>query len=200
MSRNKALARNFFDRPTPLVARELLGKWLCRRLTAEELAAAGTDPELSAPLANGKTLRLRICETEAYDGPEDKACHAHKGKTPRNAVMFGPAGHWYVYLCYGMHWMLNAVTGPEGYPAAVLIRGCAGRVGPVRLTKFLDVARARDRTKIARPAGLWVEDDGSSVPDEEVTAGPRIGIGYAGEEWMNKPYRFHWKAGETSAA
>lgn len=197
MPRKTVLGRDFFDRPTPLVARELLGKWLCRRLTAEELAAAVV-PDASAALPRGKTLRRRICETEAYDGPEDKACHAYKGKTPRNAVMFGLAGHWYVYLCYGMHWMLNAVTGAEEYPAAVLLRGCSGHVGPGRLTKALAIERAHDRTKIARPSGLWVEDDGFIVPDEVVSTGPRIGIGYAGEEWMNKPYRFHWKAGETS--
>lgn len=191
MPRNKVLDRDFFDRPTLVVSRELLGKWLCRRLSAEELAAEEAD---SSP-QRGKIIRRRICETEAYDGPEDKACHAHKGKTSRNAVMFGPAGHWYVYLCYGMHWMLNAVTGPEEYPAAVLLRGCSGHVGPGRLTKALAIDRRQNRAKIASAAGLWVEDDGFVVPDEEVTTGPRIGIGYAGGEWANKPYRFLWETG-----
>lgn len=64
-----------------------------------------------------------ICEVEAYVGPQDKASHAHRGRTKRNSPMFGPAGRWYVYFTYGMHWMLNIVTGPKDYPAAVLIRG-----------------------------------------------------------------------------
>ena len=105
MGHAKVLEEAFFDRPTLTVAEELLGKNLCREV-------------------NGEIRRMRICEAEAYDGPDDKACHAHRGKTPRNEVMFGAAGRWYVYLCYGIHWMLNAVTGPADYPAAVLIRGC----------------------------------------------------------------------------
>jgi len=108
MTSVKILTSSFFDRPTPEVAREMLGKWLCRRMS------------------DGEILRMRISETEAYDGHEDKACHAHNGKTPRNEVMFGKAGFWYVYLCYGMHWMLNVVTGPIDFPAAVLVRGCVG--------------------------------------------------------------------------
>ena len=135
---------------------------------------------------------MRICETEAYDGLEDKACHAYRGKTSRNEVMFGPAGFWYVYLCYGMHWMLNAVTGPVDYPAAVLIRGCCDVSGPGRLTKILSIGQSQDRSKIARVSGLWVEDDGFAVLDDEIETSPRIGIGYAGPEWENKLYRFVW--------
>ena len=135
---------------------------------------------------------MRICETEAYDGLEDKACHAYRGKTSRNEVMFGPAGSWYVYLCYGMHWMLNAVTGPVDYPAAVLIRGCCDVSGPGRLTKILSIGQSQDRSKIARVSGLWVEDDGFAVLDDEIETSPRIGIGYAGPEWENKLYRFVW--------
>ncbi len=83
------LKPEFFNRPTLEVTRDLLGKNLCRRRS------------------NGKIIRLHLTELEAYDGPQDKACHAHRGRTPRNAVMFGPPGYWYVYLCYGVHWLLT---------------------------------------------------------------------------------------------
>ena len=172
------LAEEFFDRPTLEVTRGLLGKCLCRRI-------------------DGETRRLRIAEVEAYDGPEDKACHAHRGKTARNEVMFGPPGRWYVYLCYGMHWMLNAVTGPVGFPAAVLVRGCLEVAGPGRLTKALEIDRSQDRELIALSSGLWIEDDGVEAPDREVERTPRIGIGYAGHEWIEKPYRFLWQRKEA---
>ena len=87
------------------MAKALVGAWLCRRLE------------------DGTVVRRRITETEAYCGEEDTACHAHKGRTARTDVMYSAGGCAYVYLCYGMHEMLNVVTGPEGYPEAVLIRG-----------------------------------------------------------------------------
>ncbi len=174
MARCKTLSPDFFDRPTLEVARDLLGKLLCRKL-------------------GETTRRTRIAEVEAYDGPLDKACHAHRGMTSRNEVMFGPAGRWYVYLCYGMHWMLNAVTGPTNFPAAVLLRGSLEVAGPGRLTKALSIDRGLDRKKILRASGLWVEDDGLVAPENEVARTPRIGIGYAGSEWVDKPYRFVWK-------
>ena len=173
MPPSKVLGATFFDRPTPVVARELLGKWLCRK-TGEE------------------SPRMRICETEAYDGLDDKACHAHRGKTSRNDVLVVPVWHWYVYLCYGMIWMLNAVAGTVDYPAAVLIRGCCGVIGPGRRTKAFSIKKGQNRSKIVRTSSLWVEDDGFVVPGEEIVTSPRIGIGYAGPEWENKPYRFVW--------
>lgn len=173
MTRGQALPREFFDRPTLEVTRDLLGKVLCRKV-------------------DGKVLRFRIREVEAYDGPADKACHAHRGKTARNEVMFGPPGHWYVYLCYGMHWMLNAVTGPVDFPAAVLLRGCVEASGPGRLTKALGIGRDEDRAIIGRSSGLWVEESGLVVPEAAIERTPRIGIGYAGKEWVDKPYRFVW--------
>ena len=97
------LPRSFFDRPATMVARELLGANLVR-------------------LVNGQRIIARITEAEAYQGEDDLGCHAHAGKTRRNAVMYGPPGHAYVYFTYGMHWMLNAVTGAVDHPAAVLIR------------------------------------------------------------------------------
>jgi DNA-3-methyladenine glycosylase len=104
MFMQKVLNKTFFERPTLEVAESLLGKFLIKRYRGVEKA-------------------YMITEVEAYDGFEDKASHAHKGKTERSEVMFGEAGYWYVYLVYGMHNMLNIVTGKYDYPAAVLIRG-----------------------------------------------------------------------------
>lgn len=164
------LAREFFDRPADRVARELLG---CR------LVVRGAD---------GRVSRHLVCETEAYLGAHDLACHGSRGMTPRNAVMFGPAGVWYVYLCYGMHWMLNVVTGREGVPAAVLIRGVSDHIGPGRLTRGLGIGKQFDGRSAARATGLWLER-GWPVPARFVTRTPRIGVGYAGE-WAEKPLRF----------
>lgn len=165
-----SLSRDFFDRPADRVARELLG---CR------LVVRGRD---------GRVSRHVVCETEAYLGAHDLACHGARGMTPRNAVMFGAAGVWYVYLCYGLHWMLNVVTGAEGVPAAVLIRGVGGHVGPGRLTKALGIGRAFDGLPAARSSGLWLEA-GPPAPPRFVARTPRIGVGYAGA-WATKPLRF----------
>lgn len=131
-----------------------------------------------------------IIETEAYDGFEDKASHASRGETPRNKVMFGEAGVWYVYFVYGMHHMLNIVTGAKGYPSAVLIRGVEGISGPARLTKALGIDRAMNEQKAERKSGLWIEDRGVIVPKNRIERTPRIGVAYAGEEWAEKPWRF----------
>ena len=109
------LTYEFYHRPCPVVARELVGKVLVRRV-------------------DGQELRLRITETECYCGESDTACHASKGRTKRTETMYAPAGTLYVYLCYGVHWMLNIVTGEENEPEAVLIRACEGKFnGPGRL-------------------------------------------------------------------
>ncbi|MFH1497995.1 MAG: DNA-3-methyladenine glycosylase [Verrucomicrobiota bacterium] len=142
-------------------------------------------------LADGRLERRRIVEAEAYDGPCDLACHASKGRTARTGVMFGPAGTWYVYLCYGVHEMLNLVTGPVDYPAAILIRGVEGAVGPGRLTRALGLDRSFNAMPARRRSGLWVEDDGWTLPvGQTITAGPRVGVAYAGPEWSAKPWRF----------
>lgn len=172
---SSVLDAQFFNRPTLKVARDLPGKYLCRRI-------------------NGKILSLPIIEIEAYDGFDDKASHAHRGLTPRNAVMFGPAGYWYVYLCYGMHWMLNIVTGPRKYPAAVLVRGAGEYSGPGRLTKALQINKTFNGKQVTRTNGLWLEDRGVTVPANEVKRSPRVGIGYAGPVWTKKLYRFVWNA------
>jgi len=170
-SAGRVLRRDLFDRPALRVARDLLGKYLVRRLPGGGVQAA------------------MITETEAYDGFRDKASHAHRGRTARNAPMFGAAGQWYVYFVYGMHWMLNAVTGPEGYPAAVLIRGVEGSPGPARLTKRLRIGRRLNGRPISRSSGLWIEDRGVRLRPADVGRGPRIGVAYAGE-WARKPFRF----------
>jgi DNA-3-methyladenine glycosylase len=165
------LRRDFFARRAEIVARELLGKVLVRR-TADDAVMAAI-----------------ITETEAYVGPHDKACHAHRGRTPRNAVMFGPAGHWYVYFCYGMHWMLNVVTNDEDHPAAVLFRAAGDWIGPGRLTKALRIDRQFNGAPVTRAANLWIEDRRVVVPISVIKRTPRIGIGYA-QEWTDKPLRF----------
>lgn len=174
-------AKAWESRNTVEIARDLLGQRLCRRD------------------ASGAVRRARITETEAYDGPLDLACHASKGRTARTEVMFGPPGRWYVYLIYGMHEMLNLVTGPEGWPAAVLIRGVEGLTGPGRVTKILAINRALNGVAATEAGGLWVE---TFAPDEapraeDVLAGPRVGIDYAGAEWAAKPWRFRWMAAWT---
>ena len=171
----RVLNENFFNRPTLIVAKELIGTFLVRKIKDKEMS-------------------YMIVETEGYDGFSDKASHAHRGQTARNTPMFGKAGHWYVYFTYGMHWMLNMVTGPEKYPAAVLIRGALFEGqhinGPARLTKALQIDKRLNATPAARKSGLWVEDRGVNINPRDIQRTPRIGIRYAGPAWENKKYRF----------
>lgn len=170
----KVLDSRFFNRATLIVARELLSCFLCRRI-------------------GKRNIRRRIIEVEAYNGPKDRASHAHRGETPRNRVMFGKGGVWYVYFTYGMHWMLNVVTGPIGYPAAVLIRGVEGVEGPARVTKFFKIGRKHNRTRASRQSGLWIESSGAKPLSQKIKATPRVGVAYAGK-WSEKPYRFVLKS------
>lgn len=156
---------------TVALARWLLGKVLVRTT------------------AGGRSAHV-ITEVEAYDGERDLACHASKGRTKRTEVMYQPGGRWYVYLCYGMHEMLNLVTGPAGYPAAVLIRGLATMDGPGRLTKRLGIGRNLNGSVATRTAGLHLEDHGLVPPRRDIKRGPRIGVNYAGPVWAAKPWRF----------
>ena len=169
--RTGPLPAPFFDRPADRVARDLLGASLVVRA------------------ADGGVTRHVVHEVEGYLGGHDLACHGSKGMTARNAVMFGPAGCWYVYLCYGMHWMLNMVTGPPGVPAAVLIRGAGEFVGPGRLTRGLGIDRRFDGRTAGRAAGLWFEAAPVPVPRRLIERTPRIGVGYAGA-WADAPLRF----------
>ena len=167
----KILGKKFFERPVVLVAQDLLGKSLGRKI-------------------GNKEMTVMIVETEAYDGSGDRACHASKGRTKRTEVMFGPAGHFYIYLCYGMYWMLNIVTGQKGYPAAVLIRGVEGKRGPGRLTKYLKINEELNAQRASLKTGLWFEDRGVKVDKKDIKKTPRIGVSYAGARWSKKPYRF----------
>lgn len=148
--------------------------------------------------SDGEIVRHRLTEVEAYNGPADLACHASRGRTARTSVLFGPPGHWYVYLCYGIHEMLNLVTGPEDYPAAILVRGVTGYVGPGRVTRALGIDRRFNARPVDRATGLWLEEDGFEPPSAEVMATPRIGVDYAGPEWAAKPWRFVWKASKLN--
>jgi DNA-3-methyladenine glycosylase len=175
---SQPLTAAFFDRPADRVARDLLGARLVVRA------------------ADGTLSRHVVIETEAYLGAHDLACHGSKGLTKRNAVMFGLAGRWYVYLCYGMHWMLNVVTGAEGVPAAVLIRGAGAFSGPGRVTRGLGIDRAFDGKAAVRPTGLWLEA-GEPIMPRQIRRTPRIGVGYAGI-WAEKPLRYLIEPAEVS--
>lgn len=167
----RVISSEFFNRNTTDVARELIGKFLVRRVGNKEIA-------------------LMITETEAYDGFHDRASHASRGMTQRNSVMFGPSGVWYVYLVYGMHEMLNIVTREKGYPAAVLLRGVRGYDGPGRLTKALCIDRSMNNKPASRKSGLWIEDRGVVILQSHIRRTPRVGIDYAGDYWRRKKWRF----------
>ena len=171
------LPHSFFDKKTLAVARGLLGKYLVRKV-------------------NGKVLREKITETEAYVGPHDLASHSSRGKTERNSPMFREAGTIYVYFTYGMHWMLNIVTEEKDFPAAVLIRGTENYKGPARLTKALRIDKKLNGKKLGRKSGLWIESD-SKIENSKlkISCLPRVGVAYAGK-WASKPYRFTLKLGK----
>ena len=132
--------------------------------------------------------RYRISEVEAYRGEEDQACHARKGRTKRTRVMYLPGGHLYVYLIYGMHWMLNIVTGPRDFPQALLIRSFSEVKGPGRLTRQLGLDGSFNEEDLVRSSRIWIEDNPEATG--EIITRPRIGIDYAADEWRNKPWRF----------
>jgi DNA-3-methyladenine glycosylase len=175
----QAVARAFYDRDAETVARELLGKLLVR-------------------VDQGVERVGRIVESEAYLGPHDLAAHSSRGRTPRTEVMFGPPGHAYVYLIYGMHHCLNVVTGSEGQAAAVLIRALepvaqieGGTNGPGRLCRALAIDRSLNGCDLTVPgAPLFIAEPESPAETLELVASPRIGVDYAGE-WAAKPLRFH---------
>jgi DNA-3-methyladenine glycosylase len=180
------LPRDFYERPTLLVAKELLGTRLIRML--DDVCVSGI-----------------ITEAEAYIGEEDLACHAKAGKTKRTRIMYGPPGHAYVYFTYGMHWMLNAVTEPENFPAAVLIRaivpvegqntirsrrGGRDTEGPAKLTQALGIDGSLNGADLCSTASaLWIEA-GETVAEEDIIIGPRVGLNSVPEPWKSMPWRF----------
>jgi len=190
MTIKDCLPVSFYHREAVIVARELLGMRLVRRLDGQRLA--GT-----------------IIETEAYGGEDDQASHARAGCTPRTVFMYGPPGRAYVYFTYGMHWCLNCVTGAEGFPAAVLIRAICPVEGlepiglnryprprqdwcngPGKLTRALAIDRQFNGVDLCDPGGdLWIES-GPWAADEDVVTGPRVGINRVVEPWRSIPWRF----------
>lgn len=173
----------WFARPTLQVAQELIGKILVRKLPRG-------------------IFRYRITEVEAYCGVQDLACHASKGRTQRTEIMFGSAGHIYVYLIYGMYHCLNLVTALEGEAEAVLVRSVEPLfatsqrpVGPGRLCRELDIDNQLNCLKLGRTSGLWVEDDGYKIKPGQIGQSARRGIAYA-KDYASKPWRFYLKTSE----
>jgi len=185
------LQRDFYNRPALDVAQDLLG---CRLVRVQ----------------NSQPMSGWITETEAYQGEDDLGCHASAGKTPRTAVMYGPPGHAYVYFTYGMHWLLNAVTSPEGEPAAVLIRAIQPEKGldamaenrpykarksgwtdgPAKLTQALAIDGKFNTIDLCRrEGGLWIEED-QEVPEGQVARTARVGLKSVPEPWRSIPWRF----------
>lgn len=177
------VSRDFFEQDTLQVARELLGKIIVRQV-------------------DGRTIKGKIIETEAYIGIGDKACHARHGKTKRNEVMWGEAGCAYIYLCMGLHYLLNIVTEDVGFPAAVLIRKieplsgldpALKSYGPGNLTKYLQINMEMNGIDFCSSSVLYIMDSGEKVKDNDIKELPRVGIDYA-EEHKNLPWRFVLKS------
>jgi DNA-3-methyladenine glycosylase len=185
--KSKILKRKFFDRETEQVARDLLGKKLIRVIGANRICGI-------------------ITETEAYIGESDLGCHAKAGRTKRTQVMYGPAGHAYVYFTYGVHWMLNAVTERINFPAAVLIRSIfviegmknlqafrpsGDTNGPAKITQAMAVDGSQNGTDLTKQEmGLWIEEGISVIPNQ-ITSGARVGLNSVPEPWKSIPWNFH---------
>lgn len=137
--------------------------------------------------ANGNISEYQITETEAYLGTHDKASHVSKGRTARTETMYMQGGVLYMYLVYGMHWMMNVVCGPKDSPQAVLIRGIEGIVGPGRLTKAMSLDKSYNAESLISSKRIWISK-GESV--KNIISAPRVGIDYAGEYWKNRKLRF----------
>ncbi len=162
------LSDDFYKKTALELAPELLGKLLCRN-------------------TGGDVLKLRITETECYYGEDDTACHAHKGKTNRTKILYEAGGLAYVYLCYGIHWLFNVVTGDEGFPQAVLIRGVEGFSGPGRLTRGMGIDGGVNGKSLITSNEIWIEDDGYKP---KYKTDKRVGIDYAAERDQNRLWRF----------
>jgi DNA-3-methyladenine glycosylase len=168
---NKRVAIDFFLIDALEIAPELVGMKLVRRFDNNEL------------------LTLDISDIEVYRGEEDLGCHASKGKTTRNQIMYQEGGKVYVYLIYGMYWLLNITTGPAAHPQAILIRGTKQIDGPGRVGKILQLDKSFYGEDITLSQRLWIEY-GNKPNKEKIIKIPRVGINYAGEYWANIPWRF----------
>lgn len=190
MGTSSCLPRTFYDRSVLTVARQLLGTRLVR-------------------VENSLRLSGTIVETEAYRGEEDLGCHAHAGRTPRTAVMYGPPGHAYIYFTYGMHWLLNCVCEKEGFPAAVLLRAVFPQQGqermlqlrprprsggwldgPAKLCQGMGIDGRLNGVDLCDPDGELFLEHGVTFPDEQVRTTARIGLFSVPEPWKSIPWRF----------
>lgn len=170
------LTKEFYSQPADKLSALLLGKVICRNI-------------------DGNILKYKITETECYMGENDTACHAHKGKTKRNEIMFERGGFVYVYLCYGIHYMLNIVSGEKNRPEAVLIRKIisldgASANGPGLVTKALKIDKTFNGEDLTSSERLCLEDHGFH---QEIFTGKRIGIDYAAEKDRERLWRFYSK-------
>ena len=170
MNTGQRLEEDFFTRDVLEVAPSLPGKFLC------------------VNLLNHSFQRHMITEVEAYRGEEDEACHARRGRTSRNEIMYHRGGFIYMYFIYGMYWMFNIVTAEEGIPQAVLVRGIKGYNGPGKLTRHLNLDRSFYGEDLTASPRIWVEDHGIEV---KIDKGKRIGIGYAGSHWREIDWRYY---------
>ncbi len=164
------LSKDFFKRDVLQVAPDLLGKIMVRQY------------------AGGRIECFVISEVEAYRGEEDMACHACKGRTSRTEIMYHTGGTVYVYLIYGMYWLLNVVCETEGIPQAVLVRGVKGLNGPGRVGRKLELDKTFYGEDLCLSQRLWIED--APCHNKVIKHSPRIGIDYAPDEWRLKPWRY----------
>lgn len=207
------LPRKFYTRKTLVVAKELLGKYLVRRVDKKKLVGKLRRKDIF--------LRGKIVETEAYIGPKDRASHAFGGKiTPRNKTEYLIGGHIYIYLCYGMYWQLNITTSRAGKPECVLIRALEPAIadkheftttltnknsrksvskfvkirklasGPGKLCQWLKLNKSFNTEDLCKSKRIWLENRGEKIKKSEIVAAKRIGIEYAGP-WEDKPWRFY---------
>ncbi|MGN0961015.1 MAG: DNA-3-methyladenine glycosylase [Christensenellales bacterium] len=160
---------NFFKKDTVALAQDLIGKWIVTNIA-------------------GKSVKAQICETEAYLGVEDSACHTYKGRrTLRTEPMWQEGGTIYIYLCYGLHYLLNIVSKDIGEPEAVLIRGVVGANGPARTTKLLNIDKSLNGQSIVNNPRIYLMDDGKKYL---FTTAKRVGIDYALEKDRDAYLRF----------
>lgn len=175
----RQLPQSFYARDTQAVAKDLLGKVLVRKI--------------------GNTfMQGRICEVESYQGEDDRASHASKGKTTRTEIMYGPAGFAYVYMIYGMYYCFNVVTEVENFPAAVLIRAVFPMHhvqnktdGPGKLCREFTIDRTHNGINLATSKTLFIANDGARVLKQDIRTSPRIGVGYAKEDAL-LPWRYFY--------
>ena len=167
---NNRLFSGFYQRNALIVAPDLLGKQLVRCFSSRYIQ------------------KYTITEVEAYCGVADLACHASKGRTKRTEIMYHNGGHVYMYLIYGMYWMLNIVTSINNDPQAILIRGIDAVEGPGRVSKLLQIDKSFYGEDLNTSERLWLEN-APAIKSQNIITTPRIGIDYAGV-WKHKPWRF----------